>query len=92
MNLNEDWLPDHSRIFVETLVKDPSHQVSLRQALAHSVRSRSTIRPILFGLLVQLDHVFGSKWVLNEFDQLGLSMRHSEVIWFKYSVLVNDDL
>ena len=45
-----------------------------------------------FGLLVELDHVFGSKWVLNEFDQFRLSMRYSEVIWFKYSVLENDDL
>ena len=92
MNLNKDWLPDHLRIFMETLVKGQLHQVSLGQALAHSVRPRSTIRAILFGLLVELDHVFGSKWVLNEFDQLGLSMRYSEVIWFKYSVLVNDDL
>ena len=92
MNLNKDWLPDHLRIFMETLVKDQSHQVSLGQALAHSVRPRSTIRAILFGLLVELDHVFGSKWVLNEFDQLGLSMRYSEATWFKYSVPVNDDL
>ena len=65
---------------MERQVKDRLHQVSLGQALAHSVRPRSTIRTILFGLLVELDHVFGSKWVLNEFDKLGLSMRYSEVI------------
>ena len=72
MNLNKDWLPDHLRIFMETLVKDQSHQVSLGQALAHSVRPRSTIPLILFGLSVELDHVFISKWVLNELDWLGV--------------------
>ena len=29
LNLNKDWLPNHLRIFMETLVKDPLHQVSL---------------------------------------------------------------
>ena len=61
LNANKDWLPDHFRIFMETLVKDPLHQVSLGQALAHSMRPRSTIRPILFVLSVELDHVFGLK-------------------------------
>ena len=91
LNLNKDWLPDHLKIFMETLVKDPLHQVSLGQALAHSIQPRFTIPPIIFGLSVQLDHVFGSKWVLNEFDQLELSISYSEVTWFKHSVLVNDD-
>ena len=91
LNLNKDWLPNHLRIFMETLVKDPLHQVSLGQALAHFMRPRFTIPPILFGLLVELDHVFGSKWVFNELDPLGLSMNYSEVILFKDSVLVNDD-
>ena len=74
---------------METLVKDPLHQVSLGQALAHSMQPRSTIPPILFGLSVELDHVFGSKWVLNDLDWLGLSMSYSEITRFKYSVLVN---
>ena len=37
LNLNKDWLPDHLRIFMERQVKDLLHQVSLGQALAHSV-------------------------------------------------------
>ena len=76
---------------METLVKDPLHQVSLGQALTHSMRRRSTIPPIFFGLSVELDHVFGSKWMLNELDRLGLSTSYSEVTWFEHYVLVNDD-
>ena len=36
--------------------------------------------------------MFGSKWVLNELDQLKLSVSYLEVTCFKYCVLMNDDL
>ena len=91
LNLNRDCLSDHLRIFMEILVKDPLHQVSLGQALAHSMRPRSTIPPILLGLSAELNHGFGSNWVLNELDWLGLSMSYPEITWFKHSLLVNDD-
>ena len=76
---------------METLVKDQLHQVSLGQDLAHSMRPRSVIPPIRFRLLVELDPLFGSKWLLNELDWLRLSMSYSEVTRFKHSALVNDD-
>ena len=76
---------------MEILVKDPLHQVSLGQALAHSMRPRSTIPPILLGLSAELNHGFGSNWVLNELGWLGLSMSYPEITWFKHSLLVNDD-
>ena len=76
---------------MEILVNDPLYQVSLGQALAHSMRPRSTIPPILLGLSAGLNHGFGSNWVLNELDWLGLSMSYPEITWFKHFVLVNDD-
>ena len=91
MNLNRDWLSDHLRIFMEILVNDPLYQVNLGQALAHSMRPRSTIPPILLGLSAGLNHGFGSNWVSNELDWLGLSMSYPEITWFKHFVLVNDD-
>ena len=90
LNVNKDWISEHLRMFMDTLVKDPLHQVSLGEALAHTMQPRYIISPILFGLSFELDKVFCSRWV-NELDQLGLSMSYSEVTWFKHSVLVNDD-
>lgn len=52
---------------------------------------RSSIPPTLFGQSVELDHVFDSKWVLSDLDQLQLSMSCSEVARFKHSVLVNEE-
>ena len=51
---------------------------------------RSSIPPTLFGQSVELEHVFDSKWVLSDLDQLQLSMSCSEVARFKHSVLVNE--
>ena len=40
LNANKDWLPDHFRIFMETLVKDPLHQVSLGLSMNYSEVTR----------------------------------------------------
>ena len=46
---------------------------------------------MLFGLGVELDQVFGSKWLLSELFQLGFSISYDEITRFKHSVLVHED-
>ena len=48
------------------------------------IRSKSTK---LFGLNVELDHVFGSKWLFDHLARLGFSVTSDEVKLYKQSVL-----
>lgn len=81
------------RTFVERLI--PSNivrQASIGQALLQSVKPRTVLAPILFGLGVEVDHVFGSKWLVDELFQLGFSISYDEVSLFKQSVMQEESL
>ena len=83
----KNWLPSHLKCFMESLLPDiPLNQVSFGQAIVHSLRPRSSIPPVLFGTAVQMEHVFGSKWLLKEMSALGYSMSYDEVTRFKQNV------
>jgi len=45
------------------------------------------IAPILFGVGIEMDHVFGSKWLINELSHLGFSISYDEVVKYKQSVI-----
>ena len=47
--------------------------------------------PVPFGLAVELDHVFGSRWLLDKLYQLGFYSSNTEVTRFKLSVMVIED-
>ena len=64
---------------------------SIDQAIAQAAKPRSTIMPVPFSLAVQLDHVFGSRWLLDELYQLGFCSSYTEVTRFKQSVMVMED-
>ena len=49
--------------------------------------AKISLTPILFGLGMEMDHVFGSKWLINELTQLGFSITYDEVIRYKQSVI-----
>ena len=46
---------------------------------------------MLFGLGIELDHKFGSKWLTNELFKLGLCISLSEITRFKQSVMTKND-
>ena len=69
---NKEWIPELLRTFLECLTNNVLKQVSIGQALIHAARPRSSLPPILFGTAVELDHVFGSKWLLIELRRLAL--------------------
>ena len=59
---------------------------SIGQAIIKS-STRTALTPILFGLGVELDHEFGSKWLLDHLARLGFSVTSDEVKLYKQSVL-----
>ena len=46
--------------------------------------------PTLLGLGVEMDHVFGSKWLINELSQLSFSISYGEVNRYKQSVIQSE--
>ena len=47
---------------------------------------------LLFGLEIECDHVFQSKWLVNELFKAGFSISYSEVDRFKKSVVANQSV
>ena len=87
----KEWLPPYLRLFRERLIKQPLRQVSVGQCIVNVTRPRSVIAPIPFGLGVEVDHVFGSKWLLNELSALGFSVSPDEVLRYRQSVTENEN-
>ena len=61
-------------------------------AIVQSSRPRSVMTPTLFGVGVEMDHVFGSKWLINELSHLGFSVGYDEVGKYKQSVIQSETL
>lgn len=88
---NKAWLPELLQVLLENLIKDPLKQVSIGQAIVGAVKPRSSLPPILFGVAVEMDHVFGLKWCQSELSRLGYSSSPDEVTRYKQSVVCNED-
>ena len=59
VNLNKSWLPSYLWLFVETPISKEMKQVSFGQTIVNTVKPRSLIPPIMFGLGIEIDKVFG---------------------------------
>ena len=57
----------------------------------NETRPRSAPTPIPFGLGDEMDHSFGSKWLINELNALGFSVSYDEVVRYKQSVTENEE-
>jgi len=64
--INQELIPPLLKLFVESLINSKLKQSSLAQALIQAARPQSAIMPLLFGLGVQLDHEFGSEFLLRQ--------------------------
>ena len=50
-------------------------------------RPKSIMCPVVFGLGVQLEKSFGSKWLVNHMHRLGYSVSYDEVLRYKQSAI-----
>ena len=91
---SREWIPRHLQTLMKTIVSSELKQNSIGQCccIVQAARPRSVITPTLFGLGVELDHVFGSKWLINELSRLGFSIAYDEVNRYKQSVIQNESL
>ena len=66
--------------------------MSIGQCIVQAVRPWTLIAPIPFGLGVQVEKSFGSKWLVNHLSKLGFSITAEEVLRYKQSVIENMDV
>ena len=85
------WLSSMLPMFLQPIVKSTVKRAAIGQCLVRPARTRSVIPPLLFGLGVELDHVFGSKWLINELFCLGYSISYNEVTRFKQNSIVSSN-
>ena len=84
--------PTPFRNILENIVQSELKQNSIAHSIIQSARPRSVITPTLFGIGVEMDHVFGSRWLVNELSRLGFSISYDEVNRYKQSVIQSESL
>ena len=57
------------------------------QCITQATRPRSIMCPLLFGLGVELNKTFGSKWLAGHISRLGYRISYDEVLRYKQSVV-----
>src|SRR6218665_846920 len=68
------FVPSLLHTMMQELVSNSVKQLAIANAIVQAARPRSVISPILFGLGVQMDHTFGSKWLIDQLARLGFSV------------------
>ena len=86
-----DWLTPNLKLFMELCARSSLQQASIRQCFTYVIRPRSTLPPMLFGLAVEIDHVFRSRWQVDYLSKLGHSLSSYEVTRYKQSVIENEN-
>ena len=92
VEFGKSWVPSYLRILMETLIKNDLKQAIIGQAIVSATKPRSCISPIMFGLGVDTEKVFGSRWLLTELSRLGFSVSYDEVTRFKRNVVKNESI
>ena len=86
-----EWIPPKLQLFLQGICKNLLKQSSIGQAIVSAVRPQSCITPILFGLGVDVDHVLGSRWLIDHLNKLGFCISMNEVTRYKQSVIEKDN-
>ena len=84
-----EYLPNSLQLLMKSLITSELKQASIGQCLLKAVKPNSTIPPLLFGLSVELDNIFGSKWLIEELCKFGFCLSYKEVTKYKQSVVQN---
>ena len=84
-NLNS-WIPDSLKRLLEIIIPGDLKRMAIEHTIISASR-RNFNSPLLFGLGVQLDHSFGSKWLNTHLSRLGFSVTYSQVRNYKKAVM-----
>jgi len=90
----KQWVPPLLQTFLGSIIGDEIKQIAIGHCIVQASRPRSVISPVLFGVGVTVDHMVGSKTLVQMLARLGLSITVDEVNKYKQSILqsVEEDL
>lgn len=80
-------VPESLQMFLRPIVKTDERVAVWGQNFIKACRPRSGVLPYQMGLAIQLDHRFGSKWMINKLHRLGYTESYSETQNYKYCFL-----
>ena len=78
--MQKKWIPSLLLLLMTKLIPDEVKQLAVSNAVVQAARPRSVLSPVLFGVGVEMDHTFGSKWLVTELSRLGFSVTYDEVV------------
>ena len=87
---NNDFLTPCLQTLLNHLIANDIKRNFIGQMITAGARPRSVIPPLMFGLGVEVDLVFGSQWLLEELSSFGASISYDEVRLFKQSLLMSE--
>jgi len=61
----KNWVPESLLLFLKYIVPSELKQVSIGQCISQSSRPRSMIASIPFGIGVDIDKSFATKWLVD---------------------------
>ena len=82
----DEWLPQSLKKTPKILIPNTLKSTAIRHSILTACR-KQLLSPLLFGLGVELDHSFGSKWVNNHLSRLCFSITYDEVRQFKQALM-----
>ena len=85
-----EWIPESLIILLDIIMPNLLKQTAIAHSMIQAARPRSVLCSIPFGLGVQLDNEFGSKWLISRLNKLGFSISPDEVQKYKQSPVVSD--
>jgi len=84
-----NWIQKLLNSFLDDLVCSDVKKAALGHSIVQAVRPKTVTSPLLLGLTVSLDHVFGG-WLINLLSRLGFFLLYDELIRFQQSVVKCD--
>ena len=86
----EQWLPKSLVKFLRVMVPSKRKCVSIGQSIIYAARPKYAFPLILSGLAIELDYVFGSRWLVEQLSRLPGCISYEEVTIYKESVLQSE--
>ena len=91
LDYGKKWVPESMMSFLKHLVSSPLKQMSIGQSITQSARPRSMIAPIPFGLGIDIDKSFATRWLVDHLSKFGFSITSDEVKLFKQSAIKHEE-
>lgn len=92
LDYGKKWVPESLLVFLKHLVPSPLKQISIGQSITQCSRPRSMIAPIPFGIGVDVDKSFSTRWLVDHLSKFGFSVSSDEVKLFKQSAITQEEL